>query len=336
MNCFLKTQVSCESLGIKSKIGASMGFPDVPASRRVPLNCDSSKINDGYHSVRSIDGPISTSSLRYDNYSPKSIDGAITKTLTVHGIGSATNSISIKTVTALPKSNGQNKNCSGKVKSSNTKEPNIGVAAMKSNQNKELPTPFSTDGNQKGKLGSNLSANKLCVGKSISEMKRLIDCVGQSIKSSKSDVPNQILMLHEKMKKFKLQMDHCKNKERDPAHLVEQKEPHQSDHGHWSPTKPKSERRKKTIKAPHINLNFHLNLSSGRSGSNKKSVPNSTQNSCKCNSLKNSNRCLQYDAIPSNRMANVCFCHCAYTTRGTDGVTYHTMCQCSEPSTLIS
>lgn len=46
---------------------------------------------------------------------------------------------------------------------------------------------------------------------------------------------------------------------------------------------------------------------------------------CTCNALNNSNRC-------KSRKPLICFCCCAYR-KGTDGFTYHTLCQCCGPST---
>lgn len=324
-----------------SKINTkSMDFLDVQAPRKVNggqsehSNCETSKISDSYHSVRSSDGPISLSSSLDISCSPKSIDGAITKTLIIQGIGSAKNSISIKTVTELPKTDGKNKNCSGKTESSSEKGSNIGAAAMQNifNRNTQL---LDSDNEKKVKLSSNLSANELCVEKPMREMKRLIDFIGQTIKSNKtsnSNVPNQVHKSREKIKELKQQMDsikakgHCKNGKGNPAHQSGSNRKISNRSQITSKSSWRVPDEKKSIKVPEAidEVNLSLNLSSGCS---------STRNLCKCNPLRNSNRCIPHDAIPHDQKASICFCYCAYTTRGTDGTTYHTLCQCCEPVT---
>lgn len=55
---------------------------------------------------------------------------------------------------------------------------------------------------------------------------------------------------------------------------------------------------------------------------------------CECNALENGN-CKSCHMQISTRTKTLCFCFCSYA-KGTDGITYHTLCRCCGPTTNFS
>lgn len=336
------------NLKIKSIIEASMGPLDVEATREVFLDCDSTSVNDDYNSVGSSDSPISEKSSI--NGTSKSVGGNIAKTLS---ISSASASISIKTVTNLPETNTQNDNPSGTVNCRIAIKPSVTAASM---GNRDAKLMNIDDNNHKLKLNSESSSHELCVEKQMKETKRLIEFISQICQSNKSNwsnMPNQDRKPRKKVDKFKPQIDstgakdHRKIERRKSVHLVKTGTGITNEIG----SKCKSAATSKTVRKipdarksieipstieevkklyPMKNPIFYLDLSSDIDKKQTQSATRSVYN--KCNPLGNFNRCIPYDAVPFNRKANICFCYCAYRTRGTDGVTYHTLCQCCESS----
>lgn len=331
------------------------------------LTCDSSR-NDDYRSVSSFDSPISDRSSTSSSYTLKSVDGTIKKTLIVHGTVLAANSITIKTFIELSKIDEKNEICSAKIECPNGKRANVcSLSESLNDVDDVLKKPKQTyqmDGNQNVTSDSNWNSNELCVEKQMKEIKRLFDFITKIIKLNKSNVPSQVERLRQKIDEFKKQMDTIKmkngskSKSESSAYLIESKRerPHRSSSNRKisekSPTTSKSIQKipdaEMSAKIPqeidevekfhtYKNPVFHLNLSSGRSANKKKQVLSPIPNRCnKCNPLKNSNCCVPYAEMPYNRNSKrktfICFCYCAYT-KGTDGVTYHTLCQCCGPPT---
>lgn len=315
------------------------------------LKRESSGIHDDYCSVNSFDSPISDISSTDNSYTPKSVDGTITKKLIIHGT-SAAHSIAIKTVITLSKVQENNGNCSTKIKSPTGKAenpeekiPNPGTESLSGVDNgSEKPKKiYQMNGNQ---LGNN--SNDLCA------------VLEKTIKSREANVLSRIEKLHKKIGEFKRQMDSIKMKSdgkcdgKNSAYLIEseRKRPHRTDSYRKSSTSKylqKSPVAKVLADIPEEmdemqNFNtykkpiFHLNLPNGRREIEKKHLKSPiSSNLCnKCNPLKNSIRCIPFAALPYNQSSDrktiICFCYCAYT-KGIGGVTYHTLCQCCGPST---
>lgn len=177
------------------------------------------------------------------------------------------------------------------------------------------------------------NSNRLCAENQVREIKRLIDIIARTIRLKQlgrdSKMPSRVEKLHRKIEDLKNQMMKskygCQNQDEEEV-------------GATSKCQSRSSTVENITFNPHENYNLHLNLSSRHRRTNKKKQwSNPVPDECnKCNPLKNSNRCIPYMAMSHQnslvRKMMICYCYCAYT-RGFDGVTYHTLCQCCKPIT---
>lgn len=340
-----------KSVSIKQK---NMDILDCQSSKRNTSKANHSKQNfrrksgaiiDCNSSVSSFDSSISD---KIDNYTAKSVDGTIKKTLIIQGTVLVASSITIETVIKLSKTGEKSKNNSAKVFQTSEEPPHAEPPNDVSYNSESPKQAYQTDATENSTIGHTFNSNELCAEKQVKEIKRLIDFIKTTIKSKResheSNVPSQVEKLHQKMENFKNHTAHLIESERNWSHRTSsyRKTINKSQKSLTPSTSPSKSLRAKEIDEmeifyPQKNHNFHLNLSSGRQRINKKQVLNQMPDVCrKCNPLNNSNRCVPYTATTYHtnltRRATICFCYCAYT-KGSDGITYHTLCQCCGPTT---
>lgn len=212
-------------------------------------------------------------------------------------------------------------------------------------------------------MDSTLNSHKLCAEKQMKVIKELIGFIRESIESDQANVYllSEVKRLHQQVQEFKRQSDANKIKmkninqiEEKKATLLIKSERDMSQkpvtNGKISKKPPiRPEQLLKYMEArevieiptivdsgnfkPHKYDSLTLNLPIGRRKIMKKPVPMRTLDYNKCTPLRNSNHCTPY-LMPNNknlkRKAIICFCYRAYT-KGTDGLTYHTLCKCCGP-----